>query len=147
MLKGAEFMVRFADPLFELEKAFGRLDREWSGGMMPMDAFTRDDRFYLKFDLPGVDLGAIDMTVEKNVLSVTVERPREDIEGVTWAVRERPTGRHTRQVRVGDMVDFSQISADYADGVLTVTMPLREEIKPRRIEVNRADGVLEASTA
>lgn len=139
-------MVRFADPFFELEKALGRLDREWSGGMMPMDAFTRDDRFWLRFDLPGVERDAIDITVEKNVLSVTVERHREDTDDVTWAVRERPTGRHTRQVRIGDMADLSRIEADYSDGVLTVSMPLREEIKPRKIEIGESARVLEASS-
>jgi HSP20 family protein len=60
-------------------------------------------------------------------------------------MRERPTGRHTRQVRIGDMVDVSHVEAAYDDGVLTVVMPLREETKPRRIDVNRK--VLEASSA
>lgn len=58
-------MVRFADPLFELERAFGRFDRLWANGVMPMDAFALGDRFYLKLDLPGVDLGAIDITVRE----------------------------------------------------------------------------------
>lgn len=137
--------MRFADPFFELDRALKSMDRQWSGGVMPMDAYTKDDRFFLRFDLPGVDLSAIDMTVEKNVLTVTVERPREDTDEVTWALRERPTGRHSRQVRLGDMVDVSDIDASYEDGVLTVTMPLREEIKPRKIEVNRSGRVLEAS--
>ncbi len=137
--------MRFADPFFELDRALKSMDRQWSGGVMPMDAYTKDDQFFLRFDLPGVDLSAIDMTVEKNVLTVTVERPREDTDEVTWALRERPTGRHSRQVRLGDMVDVSDIDASYEDGVLTVTMPLREEIKPRKIEVNRSGRVLEAS--
>ncbi len=137
--------MRFADPFFELDRALKTMDRQWSGGVMPMDAYTKDDQFFLRFDLPGVDLSAIDMTVEKNVLTVTVERPREDTDEVTWALRERPTGRHSRQVRLGDMVDVSDIDASYEDGVLTVTMPLREEIKPRKIEVNRSGRVLEAS--
>ncbi len=138
-------MARFTDPFTEIERTFGRLDRPWPSGMMPMDAFTRDDHFYLRFDLPGVDLDHIDMSIEKNVLSVTVERPHEDTEGVIWAMRERPTGRHTRQVRIGDMVDVTHVEADYDDGVLTVVMPLREETKPRRIDINRR--VLEASSA
>lgn len=137
-------MARFADPFTDFERAFGRLDRTWPTGMMPMDAYTQDDNFYLKFDLPGVDLDHIDISIEKNVLSVTVERPHENTEGVTWAMRERPTGRHTRQVRIGDMVDVSHVDAAYDDGVLTVVMPLREETKPRRIDVNRK--VLEASS-
>ena len=124
-------MARFADPFTDFERAFGRLDRTWPTGMMPMDAYTQDDNF--------------DISIEKNVLSVTVERPHENTEGVTWAMRERPTGRHTRQVRIGDMVDVSHVDAAYDDGVLTVVMPLREETKPRRIDVNRK--VLETSSA
>lgn len=130
-------MARFADPFTDFERTFNRLDRGWSSGMMPMDAYTQDDRFYLKFDLPGADLDHIDMSIEKNVLSVTVERPHEDTEGVTWAMRERPTGRHTRQVRLGDMVNFGQVDASYDDGVLTVVMPLREETRPRKIDIAR----------
>jgi len=138
-------MARFADPLTDIERAFSRLDRAWSGGMMPMDGYTKDDRFYLTFDLPGVDLDHIDMSVERNVLSVTVERAREDTDDVTWAIRERPTGRHTRQVRIGDAVDTTHIEASYDDGVLTVVMPLREETKPRKIDIRRL--ALETSAA
>lgn len=138
-------MARFPDPFFDLERAWRGSDRPLTSGMMPMDAFSSGDRFYLKFDLPGVDMDAIEITAEKNTLSVTVERHHEDTDEVTWAVRERPTGRHTRQVRITDMADFGSIEANYADGVLTVSMPMREEIKPRKIEVGRTSHLLDAA--
>lgn len=138
-------MPRFPDPFLELERSLGRLDRPFTSGMMPMDAYSLGDTFFLKFDLPGVDLDAIEISVEKNMLSVTVERHREDTEDATWAIRERATGRHTRQVRLGDSVDVSAIDAKYDDGVLTVTMPLSEETIPRKISVGRASHLLDAA--
>lgn len=131
-------MSRFADPFLELERAFHQMDRAWSGGIMPMDAYTTLNTLHLTFDIPGVNLDSIDMSVERNVISVTVERPVEDTEGVTWAVRERPTGRHTRQIRVSDGVDLAKANASYEDGVLTVTMPLHDDVMPRKIDVHRA---------
>jgi len=129
--------VRMQHPLAEVERMFNRLERDWTGGLsIPLDAFTKDDAFHLRFDLPGVSAEQIDLTTEKNVLSLTVSRPVEVTdEDVIWSVRERPTGKHTRQIRVGDLADLSRIEADYRHGVLAVTIPLREEVKPRKITI------------
>ncbi len=140
--------IRMQHPLAEVERLFNRFEQEWSGGgMMPMDAFTKDDTLVLRFDLPGVSAEEIELTSEKNMLSVTVTRPVEETDDVVWSVRERPTGRHTRQVRVGDMVDLGKIEADYQNGVLTVTLPVREEVKPRKISItNREQPALSESS-
>lgn len=79
------------------------------------------------------------------MLSVTVERHRGDTGEATWTVRERPTGRHTRQIHLGDTGDFGVIDASYDDGVLTVSMPMSEETEPRKVGINRTSRLLEGS--
>jgi len=105
------------------------------GGVMPMDAFEVDGNYTLRFDLPGVDPDNVDLAVERNVLTVTAERPEEEPENATWLLRERPTGTHRREVRLGDRFDPSKVEAGYDNGVLTVTIPVHEEALPHKISI------------
>ncbi len=126
--------LRFTDPFGEFDRIFERFAPA-GAGTMPMDVYEKDDTFYVRFDLPGVDPEAVEMTVEQNVLTVTAERPIEDTEGANWMVRERPSGRHSRQLRLGPSLDPARVEANYAQGVLTVTIPVREEAKPYRVSI------------
>jgi HSP20 family protein len=120
----------------------------WRGGVMPLDAYEKDGEYVLRFDLPGVDSERIDVTVEDRVLTVKAERKVEDTAGANWILRERPTGTHSRQVRLGDSLDVSNVDADYAEGVLTVTLPIREEALPQKIEVTaHKRAAIEASAS
>lgn len=102
---------------------------------MPMDAYRKDDTFVVHLDLPGVSADAIDVTVERNVLTVRAERrPVEDDE-VERIVDERSYGTATRQLVLGDTLDTDRLAADYTHGVLTLTLPVAEKAKPRRVEV------------
>lgn len=108
---------------------------------MPMDAYRNGDTFVVMFDLPGVSPESINLTVEKNVLSVHAERtrptPNDDVEMVA---SERPTGTFSRQLFLGETLDADGIEAEYRAGVLTLTIPVAEKAKPRQIEVrNRED--------
>ena len=127
-------LMRF-DPLRDvdrmLEQAFG--DRAPN---MPMDAYRRDDNFFVHLDLPGVDPSSIDLAVEKNVLIVKADRSWQRREGDEWVVAERPQGTYTRQLFLGETLDPDHIEASYHDGVLTLRIPVAEQAKPRRIEVN-----------
>ena len=114
-----------------LEQAFG--DR---ASNMPMDAYRRDDNFFVHLDLPGVDPSSIDLAVEKNVLIVKADRSWQRREGDEWVVAERPQGTYTRQLFLGETLDPDHIEASYHDGVLTLRIPVAEQAKPRRIEVN-----------
>lgn len=131
-------MARFPDPFDEMERMFGAVGGRWrTGGLMPMDAFERDGVYTLRFDLAGADPEQVDLTVESGMLTVTAERPvEEDTEGVNWLVRERPTGTHSRQVRLGERLDPGNVEAQYDRGVLTVTIPIRPEAKPHRVSIN-----------
>lgn len=131
-------MARLADPFEEVDRMFGILgNNQLRGiGLMPMDAFESNGVYTLRFDLAGADPDKVDLTVEGGMLTVTAERPPEDTEGVNWLVRERPTGTHSRQVRLGDTLDAGKVEATYDQGVLTITIPLRAEAKPQRISIS-----------
>jgi HSP20 family protein len=110
---------------------------------MPMDAYRNGDSFLVLLDLPGVSVDSIDLTVEKNVLTVHAERTRPSgSEDVELVAAERPHGVFSRQVFLGDTLDTDRIEADYNAGVLTLTIPIAEKAKPRKVEVtSRGDRV------
>lgn len=129
-------MMRFMDPFQEMDQFMSSLGGRWRGGIMPMDAFEQDGVYTLRFDLPGVNPEHVDLTVEGNVLTVTAERPVEETEDVTWLLRERPAGTHRREVRLGDRLDTNNVVASHDNGVLTVTIPMREEAKPHKVTIS-----------
>lgn len=129
-------MMRFMDPFEEVDRMMSSFGERWRGGIMPMDAFERDGLYTLRFDLPGVNPDDVDLTVEGNVLTVTAERPTEETEEVTWLLRERPAGTHRREVRLGERLDTAKVNATHDNGVLTVTIPMREEAKPHRVSIS-----------
>jgi len=110
---------------------------------MPMDAYRVGDHFVAHFDLPGVDPGSIDLSVEGNTLTVSAERSVPQIENAEWAVAERPYGSYTRQMVLGRSLDTERLEASYHDGVLTVSIPVAEKARARRIPVQRADAPMQ----
>jgi len=132
-------LMRF-DPFRELDRLG---EQVWRGGRtpaMPMDAYRRGDTFVVDFDLPGVDPSSIDLTIERNVLTVTAERTWSRQEGVDVVAAERPQGRFSRQLFLGDSLDSNRVEANYTNGVLTVQLPIAEQAKPRKVEIGAADG-------
>jgi len=104
---------------------------------MPMDAYRVGTEFVVCFDLPGVDPDAIEVDIERNVLTVRAERrPRPSGDDVQMQLSERPLGVFSRQLFLGDALDAERIAADYEAGVLTLRIPIAEKAKPRRIEIN-----------
>jgi HSP20 family protein len=111
---------------------------------MPADAYRSGERFYLHLDLPGVDPDSIDITVEKNNLTVTAER-RWELEGDEQVLlNERPVGSFSRQFFLGESLDTDAIDAGYDHGVLTVTIPVAETAKARKIAVSTVQDALTA---
>ena len=103
---------------------------------MPVDAYRNGDEFVIAFDLPGVDPNAIDIDVERNVLTVKAERRPVDLgEQVTMQLSERSLGVFSRQLFLGDALDTSGIQASYDNGVLVLRIPVAEQAKPRKITV------------
>ncbi len=103
---------------------------------MPIDAYRRGDEFIVELDLPGIDPASIDLTVERNVLTVHAQRRRTAGDSVELLVGERPHGTFSRQLFLGDTLDTTNIEAAYTDGVLTLKLPVAERAKPRRVPIN-----------
>jgi HSP20 family protein len=133
-------MLMRTDPFRE----FDRVTQQMLGTVarpvaMPMDAYRKGDTFYLHLDLPGVQRDSIDLTVEQNVLTVRAERPGLQPDGIEMIAAERPAGTFTRQVFLGDTLDTDNMSADYTAGVLTLSIPVHEAAKPRKVEITSQD--------
>lgn len=121
---------RVAEQLLGVPTGSARVPR-----FMPMDLYRSGDHYVLHADLPGVDPGSVDLGVENGTLTIKAERSGRTEEGVQWLASERFTGAYLRQISLGENVDTDAISATYNNGVLTVTIPVAERAKPRRIEV------------
>jgi HSP20 family protein len=130
---------------FDPFRDFDRLAGEMFGAArtpapMPMDCLRVGDRFVVRFDLPGIDAESLDVSAENNTLTVRAERRRDDPEGATYMVSERPSGVFSRQLVLGDGLAVDSIEADYSDGVLALSIPLAEQAKPRKISISRSGG-------
>ena len=101
-----------------------------------LDAYREGESFFIDIDLPGVDPASIDITVDRKVLSVRAERKRVEREGVTYVVAERQMGPVSRQVFLSDSLDTDRLDARYDNGVLTLTIPVLEQAKPRKYAIS-----------
>jgi len=135
-------VLRF-DPFRELDRMTEQLLAAPSGTarvprFMPMDLYRAGDHYVLHADLPGVDPGSIDVDVENNTLTIRAERSGRTDEGLQWIGSERPTGTFQRQLALGDGIASDRITATYENGVLTVSMPVAERAKARKVEIATA---------
>jgi HSP20 family protein len=110
-----------------------QLDRQ-----IPLDAVQRDDRLVLQFDLPGVAEENVELSLERRVLSVRAERQNAVRPDDAVFVAERPWGAMSRQIVLGDTLDLEKVTASFANGVLTVSIPVATTAKSRRIEIGHA---------
>jgi len=134
-------MLMRTDPF----RDFDRLTQQVFGSAarpaaMPMDAYRKGTDFYVHFDLPGINPDSIDLTVEQNVLTIHAERPPVSPQGVEMIASERPSGTFSRQLFLGETLDTESIAADYHSGVLTLTIPVREAAKPRKLAIATRDS-------
>jgi HSP20 family protein len=126
----------FGDPFRQMDRLTNQLLSGTRTPMgMPMDVFQTDDGFHVCLDLPGVDPDSVDITTERNILTITAERRAEYQEGQSILIAERPQGTFTRQLQLGDTVDAENIQASYGDGVLHLTLPMTQAAQPRRVQV------------
>ena len=133
-------MLMRTDPFRELDRltqqVFGSQARP---AAMPMDAWREGDEFVVELDLPGVDPATIDLDVERNVLTVAAERKSRLDDEKEVVAAERPIGTFSRQLVLGDTLDTDKVTANYDAGVLAQRIPIREQAKPRKIEINSSD--------
>ena len=133
-------MLMRTDPFRELDRltsqVFGTPARP---AAMPIDAFRSGDVFVVEFDLPGVNADSIDLTVERNVLTVHAKRERQSPEAAELLVAERPFGTFSRQLFLGETLDTEHMSARYTDGVLRIEIPVAEQAKPRKVQIQAGE--------
>ena len=132
----------FRDPFRDLDRmaqlALGTAGTLARPSAMPMDAWRDGDTFRVELDLPGVDPSSIDLDVERNVVTVKAERPTRASDADLIAA-ERPRGVFSRQLVLGDSLDTDRIQASYDSGVLSLSIPVAERAKPRKIEIAHQD--------
>ena len=133
-----------SDPFREADRLFQQLMGAQSPTervlAVPIDAYRQGDAFVVELDLPGVDPDSIDVTVEKNVVTVRADRRGPWSEAVEPVVRERAHGTFTRQLFMGENLDTDALSADYNAGVLRLSIPVHPSAKARRIQVASTDS-------
>ena len=132
-------MLMRTDPFRDLD----RITQQMLGttarpAVMPMDAWRNGDQFVVEFDLPGVTADAVELDVERNVLTVKAERPAHEGQQELLAA-ERPRGVFSRQLFLADSLDTAQVQATYEAGVLTLRIPVAERAKPRKIPIDSRD--------
>jgi HSP20 family protein len=131
-------MNRIFDEAFRGQRTGEEDDWALGGNWAPaVDIYEQGDNIVLKAELPGIDAKDVDIRVENNVLSLRGERKfanevkREDYHRV-----ERAYGSFSRSFTLPNVVDTDRIKADYKDGVLQVTLPQKEEAKPKQISIS-----------
>ncbi|MFC4071012.1 Hsp20/alpha crystallin family protein [Actinoplanes subglobosus] len=134
-------MVLTFDPFREFDRLADRMlgVPAIAGGpaaaAMPMDLYRSGDHFVLHCDLAGIDPGSVSVDVDGRVLTIRAERSARTDADVQWLRRERVTGAFERRLTLGDGLDLDRVDATWQDGVLTVTIPVAEAAKPRRIAI------------
>ena len=135
-------LMRF-DPFRDLDRLtqnlWGSDVRRLNG--VPMDAYRKGSEFVVHFDVPGINPDSIELTVEKNVLTVSAERTRhwgDEVDEVV--VSERPVGTFSRQLFLGETLDSERIEASCDNGVLTLRIPVAEAAKPRKVSISSGNA-------
>ncbi|HEY1469953.1 MAG TPA: Hsp20/alpha crystallin family protein [Candidatus Acidoferrum sp.] len=110
-----------------------------------VDIFETEHELVVKADLPDVDPQDLDIHVENNILTIRGERKFEkDVKEENYLRIERAYGSFTRSFSLASTVNSEAIKADYKNGVLTLSIPKREEAKPKQIKVNVGTAAMAA---
>ena len=113
----------------------GREGRAASGRAMPMDVYRRGETYIVEMELPGVEPDSIELTVERNMLTVRAESSSTHEDADEQVLCERRHVSYTRQLYLGENVDSENLRASCEKGVLRIEIPIAEQQKSRRIEV------------
>jgi HSP20 family protein len=131
-------MVRW-NPYREFAALERALNASQNGGRVwrpALDVVESDDAYIVRASLPGLKAEDIDVNIEDDVLTIKAERSEEHEESDEhYLMRERTYGAYRRSVRLPSGVDGDNTTAQFEDGVLTLTLAKREEFKPKKIEV------------
>jgi len=123
------------DRLFEesVVAPFGRFGQTTS--IMPVDLYETEDAFVVKAFMPGLTPQDVDITVQQQVVTIHGQAKPEELDGWRALLRERPAGEFTRSFSLPVPVDADHVQAEFTNGVLRLTLPKSDAVKPRRIQV------------
>jgi HSP20 family protein len=102
------------------------------------DAWETEDTVHIELALPGVDPESVDVTYEKDTLTISGQFQARE-EDRNWVIRERPRGGFRRRFNLYVPVKAGEADASYRNGILTVELPKSEEVKPRKITVRAGE--------
>jgi HSP20 family protein len=111
----------------------------WSGtarNQPAVNLWETPDALHVELEVPGVKTEQLDLSVVGNQLTIKIDRPEPQEEGVTYHRRERPVGSFVRVLELPADVDSTRVEADLQHGVLTIKLPKAEASMPRKIQVN-----------
>lgn len=134
----------------EFDRLFDRVfaDRDWwpwpltTGTYVPpLEAYVERDQFHVKAELPGIDPKEIDLSVDDNQLTIKGERKTsEEKKEEGYVLREIAHGRFERTVRLPEGADIEKINARYDKGVLHITIPVKEALAPKKVQIEVTAG-------
>ncbi|MEZ5359024.1 MAG: Hsp20/alpha crystallin family protein [Candidatus Zixiibacteriota bacterium] len=130
-------MPRFAQCGFDMPEAAMRRHHVRGHGEFPinMELVESKDSYTIIADLPGMTKEDISIKVENGTLSIQGERKREENENTNVVWSERFFGKFRRDYKLGEKVNVEKIGAEFKNGMLMITLPFKDEIKPKNIEV------------
>jgi HSP20 family protein len=125
----------------DFQRQVDRLTRHAFGqaGGMPLDVVRHENDVTLRLDVPGIDPEQIEVTVDRGILTISGKREEERAENDKFFVRERTMGTFTRRMRLPESLNAEAVEASHANGVLEVRIPVLEQAKPRKVEVQKVE--------
>lgn len=131
MISMRDAMDRLLDDSF----ARGSQSRGTGAWLLPMDAYITDDAIVIRADVPGITAEQLEITLEGDTLAIRGEIQRDDAGNRKYVLMERPTGKFERTLTINTPIDHDKVEANFKNGVLTLTLPKSEAVKPRQITV------------
>lgn len=132
-------MILRTDPFRDFRDPFGLLSTTIRPAPLPVDVYRKDDAYLVQVNLPGAVADSIDVTVRRNVITISAQPARPDEGSLELLLNERPVGTMTRSIALGEEIDAANVQADYVDGVLLLHLPIAENARPRRINVRQGE--------
>ena len=123
------------DRMLDETFARGTESRGTGAWLLPMDAYITDEAIIIRADVPGIKPEEIEITLEGDTLAIRGEIRRDESSQRKYVLLERPTGKFERTLNINMPIDHEGVEASFKDGVLTLTLPKAETVRPRQITV------------
>lgn len=128
-------MRRAMDRMLDEVFARGTETRGTGAWLLPMDAYITEDAIVIQADVPGIRAEELDITLEGDTLTIRGEIKRQEEDDKKYVLQERPTGKFERTLNINTPINHDKVEASFDHGVLTLTLPKAEAVKPRQITV------------